>query len=118
MPSRVATAEAIEGGQNALFRLSDSTGQVTFEPVQGFSRSSLASEDAFLLDATSYPNPPTIYVWIGGNASLNERRLVLQYAQRYLHTKRRGDERVKVAVGIVKMREGHESEDFLEAMGS
>jgi len=117
---KAATAEASESdSEPALFRLSDSTGTVTFEPIPApISRSSLSSEDVFLLDATSAPRAPAIYVWIGEKSSLNERRLALQYAQQYLYNKRQTNERVKVAANIVKMKEGLESEEFLLALGS
>lgn len=119
MPARITTAQTTEGGESALFRLSDSTGTVTFEPVPApISHSSLSSTDAFLLDASSTAHAPAIYVWVGKGASLNEQRLVLQYAQQYLHNKRQADETVKVGVSIIRMKEGSESQDFLKTIDS
>lgn len=99
-----------------LFRISDSTGVLTFEKVQRASKSSLSSDDAFLLDTSAAVSRPAIFVWIGRNASLNEQRLSLQYAQRFLHEKRMTSDRVRVVIPIVKMREGEETADFLQAI--
>ncbi|KAJ7601031.1 actin regulatory protein [Mycena floridula] len=96
-----------------LFRLSDATGVVTFTQVQPVSRASLVSSDAFLLDHASNS---VIYVWIGKGASLNERRLAPQYAQRYLHDKYHGQD--TVAISIVKMVDGYEADAFVTALGA
>ncbi|KAJ7256793.1 fragmin60 [Mycena haematopus] len=104
-----------------LFRLSDASGQVTFEPVDSPSRAALSSADAFLLDHASDPTYPAIYVWLGRDASLAEKRLAPQYAQRYLYQKQAGGDAAAhhgVATSIVKMREGDESEAFLHALGA
>ncbi|KAJ7643822.1 fragmin60 [Roridomyces roridus] len=115
-----ARAHATSSTPPTLFRLSDASGQVTFESVQPVSHSSLNSADAFLLDNSFDHAHPAIYVWLGSAASLTEQRLAPQYAQRYLHEKHgSGDGRVHgVATSIVKMREGHESEGFLRALGA
>lgn len=104
-----------------LFRISDSTGTPNFCAVDPpFSKSSLSSSDAFLLDNSSSARPSSaaMFVWLGAQSSLAERRLALEYAQRYLHDKFKGDEnqahgKKAVAIPIVKMQEGHESEAFL-----
>ncbi|KAH8104671.1 fragmin60 [Cristinia sonorae] len=101
--------------ERTLYRLSDSSGSVTFSPVSPPTRASLSSSDAFLLDDTAHWPSPAIYVWIGKDASLTERRLVLQYAQRYLYEHRKGD-RKSLAVNLVKMREGRETDAFLKAI--
>lgn len=102
-----------------LFRLSDSTGKVTFDTVEPPTRSSLASADAFLLDISQRADHPAIYVWIGKDASLTERRLSTQYAQSYLHQKQAsGEVDVQVQVPIIVMKEGHESSTFLQAVGA
>ncbi|KDR82859.1 hypothetical protein GALMADRAFT_238469 [Galerina marginata CBS 339.88] len=101
-----------------LYRISDATGTVTFAQVKPVSKASLSSDDAFLLDHSAGASHPAIYVWIGRNASLNERRLALQYAQRYLYDKKikSGSGSVRVAIPVIKMQEGQESSDFLEAI--
>ncbi|KIK69764.1 hypothetical protein GYMLUDRAFT_34156 [Collybiopsis luxurians FD-317 M1] len=100
-----------------LFRISDASGTPTFSAVESsISLSSLSSTDAFLLDAAS-----SMYVWIGAQSSLTEQRLAVHYAQKYLHDKLSGNSgRTKkgVAIPIVKMQEGHESEAFLKLLGA
>jgi len=98
-----------------LYRISDATGTVTFEKVDPPLQASLSSDDAFLLDNSTGSPSPAIYVWIGNNASLNERHLSLQYAQRYLYDKkiRLETKRVRVSIPIVKMQEGYETPEFL-----
>ncbi|TCD60397.1 hypothetical protein EIP91_010235 [Steccherinum ochraceum] len=103
---------------HTLYRLSDSPSQghqVTFTPVSPPTRTSLCSSDAFLLDDAAHWPAPAIYVWIGKDASLTEKRLALQYAQRYLYEHRKAD-RKHLAVNLVKMKEGHETREFLEAV--
>ena len=76
-------------------------------------RSSLSSADAFLLDNTGDTAHPSVYVWIGSQASLKERRLAMQYAHNHLHAKREKGETAKMTASIIKMNEGSESDDFL-----
>ncbi|KAJ6584044.1 actin regulatory protein [Mycena vulgaris] len=109
LPARAAVAAA---GAPKLFRLSDASGQVTFEPVDPPTRGSLQSNDAFLLDASR-----AIYVWLGKEASLGEKRLAPQYAQKYLYENGAGKAN-GAATLIVKMKEGHESEAFWAAFGA
>ncbi|KAF8964414.1 fragmin60 [Flammula alnicola] len=99
-----------------LFRISDATGVVIFEVVTPPSRKSLSSEDAFLLDTSAGASHPAIFVWIGSHASLNEKRLSLQYAQRYLYDKKIKTEStiVRVAIPVIKIQEGEETPEFLE----
>ncbi|KAJ7451682.1 actin regulatory protein [Mycena latifolia] len=106
LPARPAAAAV---GAPKLFRLSDASGQVTFAPVDPPARGALQSADAFLLDTGR-----AVYVWLGANASLAEKRLAPQYAQRYLHESGAG----RAATLIVKMREGQESETFWAAFGA
>ena len=112
MPS-VASGED-SGHQATLYRLSDSTGAVEFTPVD-LARSSLVSEDAFLLDDSANIAAPAVYVWIGRGSSMRERRLALQYAQQYLY-KHSGAGRAHLAVNLVKMVEGRETVGFSRAL--
>jgi len=98
-----------------LYRLSDSSGSATFEPVEPATFSSLSSSDAFLLDHSSSSTHPAIYVWIGKSASLTEHRLAVQYAQTYAHQKQVQAEHFKASISLVKMNEGHESDNFIHA---
>ncbi|KAF9061435.1 actin regulatory protein [Rhodocollybia butyracea] len=109
-----------------LFRLSDSSGTPTFTAVEPpISLSSLSSTDAFLLDYTSSDSKGMgMYIWLGSQSSLTERRLAVEYAQRYLHDKAKGGDdsgkskdRKAVAIPIVKMQEGHENDAFLALLG-
>ncbi|KAJ7079736.1 actin regulatory protein [Mycena belliarum] len=104
-----ARAAATGAGDPKLFRLSDASGQVTFTPVDPPARGSLQSADAFLLDAGH-----AVYVWLGKDASLAEKRLAPQYAQRYLYESGAGTAH-GAATLIVKLREGYESEAFWAA---
>lgn len=101
-----------------LYRISDATGTAVFEKVEPVSKDSLSSDDAFLLVHSAGASHPTIYVWIGRNSSLNERRLSIQYAQRYLYDKKikYASASVRVAIPVIKMQEGEETEEFMEAI--
>jgi gelsolin len=99
-----------------LFRISDATGVVTFNTVTPPTKESLSSQDAFLLDYSTGVSRPAIFVWIGKEASLNESRLALQYAQHYLYDKKIKAERVRVTIPIVKMKEGEETSEFLQVI--
>ncbi|XP_006462498.1 hypothetical protein AGABI2DRAFT_186399 [Agaricus bisporus var. bisporus H97] len=112
----VIPSQVQDGGQTILMRLSDATGPgaISFTPVTNLGRSSLLSEDAFLLDSSQDPTQPAIYVWLGKRASLNERRLSIQYAQSYLHQQRS----TRVTVPIIKLEEGHETEEFIQSLSS
>ena len=99
-----------------LFRISDATGVATFERVELATRTSLSSQDVFLVDHSYDATHPAIFIWIGAAASLNEKRLSLQYAQHYLYDKQSGESIVRVTTPIIKMREGEETPDFLEAL--
>ncbi len=115
IPSPAAIGGPSPAQTKSLFRLSDASGSITFEAVGSPSPSSLSSADAFLLDNASSPTTPAIYVWIGKESSLTERRLAVQYAQAYLYQHRKGG-REQLAVSIVKMKEGHETPAFQQAL--
>ena len=102
-----------------LFRLSDASGQFAFDAIEPATRASLSPADAFLLDDTSSATSPAIYVWVGKDASLAERRLAVQYAQAYLYRGQQAQAQARghVAASIVKMNEGRETEAFLHALG-
>ena len=102
-----------------LFRISDATGVATFEKVEPATRTSLSSQDVFLVDHSYDATHPAIFIWIGTAASLNERRLSLQYAQHYLYDKQcKAPEStvVRVTTPIIKMREGEETPEFWESL--
>jgi len=100
-----------------LFRLSDSTGSVTFESVSPVAFGTLASSDVFLLDASG-AKPPAIFIWIGQGSSHLERRLSVQYAQNYLHQKQEKAGDVQLAIPLVKFAEGEETDAFKKLLGA
>jgi gelsolin len=102
--------------QPVLYRISDACGELVFEIVHHPSKSSLSSEDAFLLDLSAESSHPAVFVWIGKTASLNEKRMALQYAQQFLHDKkvRMQVNNFRVTIPIIKMLEGEETPEFLE----
>ena len=100
-----------------LFRISDATGVATFEKVEPATRTSLSSQDVFLVDHSYDATHPSIFIWIGTASSLNERRLSLQYAQHYLYDKQsKAPESSIVRIPIIKMGEGEETPEFLKAL--
>ena len=102
--------------EKALFRLSDATGELVFEPVSPPTKSSLSPDDAFVLDDSASSATPAIYVWIGASASLAERRLALQYGQHYLLKYRQTGGRAALSIHIVKINQGQETEAFVAAI--
>ena len=102
-----------------LFRISDATGVATFEKVEPAARTSLSSQDVFLVDHSYDATHPAIFIWIGTAASLNEKRLSLQYAQHYLYDQQRKapeSTTVRVTTPIIRMREGEETPELFEAL--
>lgn len=113
--------ENIAKAPPTLFRISDTTGVATFEKVEPATRASLSSKDVFLVDHSYNAAHPAIFIWIGTAATLNEKRLSLQYAQHYLYDKQSKapestTSTVRVTTPIIKMREGEETPEFLEAL--
>ncbi|TFK52331.1 actin depolymerizing protein [Heliocybe sulcata] len=108
VPPASGARQVTEDTPPTLYRLSDNSGEVQFERIGELDGlSSLSSNDAYLIDHAT-----AVYVWIGKEASLNERRLAMQYAQKYLHSKGEG----AAARCIVKMTEGMENSQFLEVI--
>ncbi|KAL3990318.1 Gelsolin-like protein 1 [Acanthocheilonema viteae] len=71
--------------QLILWRVSDELGKMNIQMVsQGnFQYSQLESKDAFILDAYN----GGIYVWIGKNCTINERKKAMAYATEYIESK-------------------------------
>ncbi|TFY74150.1 hypothetical protein EWM64_g9862 [Hericium alpestre] len=84
-------------------------------PVTG---TAFVSNDAFLLDHTAADGHRALYVWVGRDASLTERRLALQYAQGYLQGLKEKGEEVSLGCSVVRMNEGAESEEFVRVRES
>jgi gelsolin len=67
-----------------LFRLSDASGSMKFTEIKPISRAALDSKDVFIYDVGN-----EVFTWVGKAASVNEKRLALDYATRYLSTHNR-----------------------------
>ncbi|RPD62289.1 fragmin60 [Lentinus tigrinus ALCF2SS1-7] len=115
-PASTAAAEGVP--EKSLFRFSDASGEVTFEPVFPPTEASLSPDDAFILDDSANRAEPGIYVWVGSRASRVERRLALEYGQRYLYKHRQSGGRAALATHIVRMDEGRETDAFIAAISS
>lgn len=108
-----------------LFRISDQNQESTspaFTPVNiehgSPTLASLGANDAYILDASLHPTAPAIYVWIGSGASLTEGKYALRYAERYAKQLRgqSGNGEGHRPVGLVRLRQGGESEVFLKLL--
>lgn len=106
---------APQAREEKLFKLSDASGRVVFERLPGISRSLLSSSDVFLLDDSKDAERPAVYVWIGKGSSLQERRSVVQVAQRYLYDER-DSHQGRMGVPLIKMEEGREVDGFFSAL--
>lgn len=104
-----ALSRQTEGAK--LFKISDDSGKLDIYPLPEASRSLLDSGDVFLVDDSKNQRVPALYAWIGKEASIRERRSVLQYAQDYLYQEKDSHEGL-LGVPLVKMKEGEEPSSF------
>jgi len=102
---------AAEGGSDKitvvkrLFRLSDSTGALTFTEVAegpAVKRNLLNSNDVFVVD-----DGGQVWAWVGKASSVQERSKALQYADLYLKHYNR-----PINTPISRVLEGGENEQF------
>jgi hypothetical protein len=91
-----------KGFEKTLYRLSDASGKLTFTKVKDVKRSSLDSNDVFVLDTGA-----EVFAWIGKKSSVGEKQKALQYAQDYLHQHNR-----PAHLPISRILEGGENEVF------
>ncbi|CAL5871027.1 uncharacterized protein PFLUO_LOCUS5269 [Penicillium psychrofluorescens] len=103
------------GNPRKLFRLSDSTGTLSFdlvkdgEPVR---TSDLDGDDVFLYDAGN-----RLWVWQGEGASEREKALWLKVAQSYIRRLQESQEGSDAYLTpIAKVSQGHESPAFIKAL--
>eukprot|EP00238_Polyblepharides_amylifera_P015743 CAMPEP_0196580914 /NCGR_PEP_ID=MMETSP1081-20130531/31478_1 /TAXON_ID=36882 /ORGANISM="Pyramimonas amylifera, Strain CCMP720" /LENGTH=369 /DNA_ID=CAMNT_0041900947 /DNA_START=72 /DNA_END=1181 /DNA_ORIENTATION=+ len=89
--------------QKCMFKLSDKSGEMSFDKVDIQPPS---SEDVFVLD-----NGTEVFVWIGKTASPEERKMAVAHAQKYLV-----DHNRPPYMPVTCMREGHETSHFLKAI--
>lgn len=94
--------------ERKLFKLSDNSGTFEFTLISEGSnvkKAQLDSADAFVLDAGNH-----IYVWIGKNASVGERKYAMRYAQEYTRTYQRPN-----ILPFTVVPEGRENDSFNKA---
>jgi len=98
-----------------LFRISDDTGDITFDLVKDgkvIEMSDLDSNDIFLLDVGN-----SIWVWQGQKASKRERAIWFKIAQIYVHQlQKQQHDNNAVLLPIAKVVEGNESRAFYRAI--
>eukprot|EP00055_Hartaetosiga_balthica_P018479 m.134501 g.134501 ORF g.134501 m.134501 type:complete len:825 (+) comp9619_c0_seq1:71-2545(+) len=99
------TDSKVDIGQKKLLKVSDESGTTQMEEIasgDNISRDKLTSADAYVLD-----DGYEIMVWIGKDASINERRSALNFAAKYLK-----DNNKPMETPISKIFEGAENELF------
>ncbi|KAJ5099976.1 actin depolymerizing protein [Penicillium argentinense] len=107
------TAEETQPSSRKLFRLSDASGQLTFELVrdgQKVRRTDLDGNDVFLYDIGS-----RLWVWQGQGASEREKALWIKVAQAYIRRLQETQDGSDAHyTPIAKVVEGYESPAFLK----
>lgn len=113
--SRQADRQSAPRRPRKLFRLSDASGQLSFDVVKDSEptqKEDLDSNDVFLLDTGR-----TIWVWQGSGASHKEKAMWLQvvqmYVRRFADTKNSSEAH---ASPVSKVVEGYESPAFFKAL--
>ncbi|CAG8559234.1 4556_t:CDS:2 [Acaulospora colombiana] len=92
--------------QKKLFRVSDSSGSLSFKEESGpIDKSRFDTNDVFIFDAGH-----TIFVWIGLKSTAVEKKYSLQYAQDYIEKHHRPD-----YTPITRVMEGGENNVFLRS---
>ncbi|PKS12516.1 hypothetical protein jhhlp_000723 [Lomentospora prolificans] len=107
------SGESTSNANRKLFRISDSSGQLTFDLANtgsSISRSDLDSSDVFLLDTGR-----AIWVWEGSRTSRAEKASWLKLAQGYVRWLNSRGSSVRP---IAKVIEGNESPAFLRAIAA
>lgn len=67
-------------GNKEMFRVSDADGSLDMDPVDGFGRDKLTSDDVYIINTGSH-----VFCWVGSGASIDERKNGLSYASNYLN---------------------------------
>lgn len=99
--------QAPKPSDRKLFKLSDAGGNMEFEEVKmekEFDKSMLCSDDVFIFDRTDH-----CFVWIGKDASIDERRNAMSYGHKHLMS----TDHAFIPISVVA--EGKESKDFNES---
>jgi gelsolin len=108
--------EGVKKKKKKLFRLSDASGQPSFELVKegsDISAQDLDGADVFLLDNAGRD----VWVWEGQGASRAERALWLRVTQAYLAQLQQDDEDAHLTP-VAKVCQGHESVAFRQAIAA
>ena len=115
-PLGVSAAAAEHARPRRLFRLSDASGQLTFDLVKdgsSISKSDLDGNDVFLFDDAG----KEIWVWEGQGASRAEKAMWLRVAQSYVRKLQSEDDQSEAYLTpIAKVKEGNESVAFVKAI--
>lgn len=90
----------------ALLRLSDASGKMVFTEEATVSKTTLDTKDVFVFDSGI-----TVYVWIGKEASADERAKGLGYATQYL-----ADHKISMNTHCVCIREGATVPEFYKQL--
>ncbi|KAK3944409.1 putative actin-binding protein [Diplogelasinospora grovesii] len=100
--------------ERRLWRLSDSSGQLSFDLVREgeISKGDLKGEDVFLLDDSG----KAIWVWEGKGASKTEKAMWLRVAQSYVRKLQSEGDKEGHMTPIARVQEGGESVSFLRAV--
>ncbi|CAI2180256.1 627_t:CDS:10, partial [Funneliformis geosporum] len=101
-------AEDMTKIEHKLFRVSDSSGKLTFkeETTGTITRDQFDTNDVFVFDAGH-----EVFVWIGKNSTIKEKKYSLQYAQDYIQKYNR-----PAYLPITRVLEGGENETFESAL--
>ncbi|KAM7184087.1 putative actin-binding protein [Rhypophila sp. PSN 637] len=115
-PLGVSAAAKEHARPRRLFRLSDASGQLTFDLVRDeppISKADLDGNDVFLFDDAGRE----IWVWEGSKASHTERATWLRVAQSYMRKLQSEDDQSEAYLTpIAKVKEGSESAAFVRAI--
>jgi gelsolin len=114
------SASSSKPSNKKLFRLSDASGELTFELVKDGGRitpSDFDGNDVFLLDDAG----KAVWVWIGGGASKAEKATWMRVAQAYIRRlqseqQEEEEEEETYLVPVAKVKEGAECKAFRRAI--
>ncbi|XP_057306222.1 gelsolin-like protein 1 [Hydractinia symbiolongicarpus] len=91
-------------GKREMFRVSDADGSLDLDPVDGYSKDLLTSDDVYVINTGDH-----CYCWVGKGASIDERKNGLSYASNYLNKTE------TPWLPITVIAEGKETSDFQAA---
>jgi gelsolin len=98
--------KAHEGAKKRMFRVHAEGGKTSFNEVS-FAKSSLASDDVFIVDVVNQ-----IFIWCGKSSNAEEKKQGFTKAQEYLNQQKDRNS----ALPIVRVMEGGENEEFLASL--